>query len=439
MFKKIRYYYWITSSFVKRHVSLIVKSTIYTIILATLAIVLARYIPATRTLTRVGLVGKYTPETLPVNIQRKISQGLISIDDEGDPMPELAKSWEVSEDNLTYTFELSDKIEWHDGKSLTADDINYNFKEVEVEKSGNTIKFKLEEPFAPFFQAVSRPILRDGRIGTGEFQLYKSDLQNGVLQQVTLLSETEKYIYKFYPTESAAITAFQLGEVDKLENISYVPDLINSDPSIKVTGDPNVKRIVVLFFNNNDSTLSSKATRQGLAYAIRDKTFGNTRALSPIDQDSWGYNDLVKDYNYDQTKADTLFYTDQNKEEKPPIELKTTLAYLDIAETIASDWRTTLGIEVNVKVVTNLNSDFQALLTDYDTPIDPDQYTIWHSTQATNFTHYSNLKVDKLLEDGRRTLDRKQRTEIYQDFQRFLLEDCPAVFLYNTSGYIISR
>jgi peptide/nickel transport system substrate-binding protein len=90
-------------------------------------------------------------------------------------------------------------------------------------------------------------------------------------------------------------------------------------------------------------------------------------------------------------------------------------------------------------VVSSVTSDYQILLADFTPPIDPDQYSIWHSTQNTNFTHFSNLKIDKLLEDGRRTSDQKLRKEIYQDFQRFLLEDCPAVFLFKSNSYSISR
>ena len=115
------------------------------------------------------------------------------------------------------------------------------------------------------------------------------------------------------------------------------------------------------------------------------------------------------------------------------------LQYLDLAESIATSWRETLGVQVDVKVVSGVTSDYQIILADFTPPVDPDQYSIWHSTQPTNFTHFSNLKIDKLLEDGRRTSDQKLRQEIYQDFQRFLLEDCPAVFLFKSNSYTLSR
>jgi peptide/nickel transport system substrate-binding protein len=75
-----------------------------------------------------------------------------------------------------------------------------------------------------------------------------------------------------------------------------------------------------------------------------------------------------------------------------------------------------------------------------DTPDDPDQYSIWHSTQeATNITHYENPRIDKLLEDGRSEIDLASRRRIYLDFQRFLVEDSPAAFLYYPATYTVSR
>lgn len=439
MIKTIRRYYWLTQKFVSRHFRLILRTTAIALVLSLVAIFFISYLPAPRQTTRIGLVGKFTFETLPLSIQKLVSTGLVTIDDQGEPQPSLAKSWEIQNDGKTYVFTLDTNLKWHDRSSLKPTDINYNFREVTVKNDDDTVTFELKEPFAPFFNAVTRPILKNNKLGTGEFLIVNAKSNTGVLQTLTLTSPTQKLIYKFFPTETSALMAFKLGDVDLLNNISYLPPEISEEKTNVIEPNNDSSRIAVVFFNNNDVLLSSKTTRQGLAYAIKDKDFGHVRALSPVQKDSWAYNPLVKAYDFDSEKAVTLFSTDVQERSLTKLELKTTLQYLDVAEEIATNWREVLGIEVNVKVVTNIESDYQALLADYAPPVDPDQYTIWHSTQSTNFTHYSNLKVDKLLEDGRRTLDKKLRLELYQDFQRFLLEDCPAVFLYNTSGFNLSR
>jgi peptide/nickel transport system substrate-binding protein len=439
MLKTIRRIYWLIQKFASRHYKIVLRSLAIVLTIAAALLIFAKYLPASRKVTRIGIVGKFTEESLPTAIQIKVSSGLISLSITGDPSPALAKSWDISEDGKVYKFILDDSVVWHDGAHLIPSDINFSFKEVETAYGDNTVTYTLKEPFAPFLSVVSKPILKNNKVGTGTFRILKSKVYAGVLQETTIISDTEKLVYKFYPTESSAVTAFKLGEIDQLDNISSATEELKNDNTVILEPKNELARIVVLFFNNNDTVLNSKTTRQGLAYAIKDKSFGRTRALSPIDKSSWGYNPLVKEYEYDKERAETLFYTDLQKDNRPVLELKTTLAYLDVAEKIAENWRETLGIQVNVKVVTNITSDYQALLTDYAPPIDPDQYTIWHSTQPTNFTHYSNLRVDKLLEDGRRTMDPKLRRDIYQDFQRFLLEDSPAVFLFRTTGFTLSR
>jgi peptide/nickel transport system substrate-binding protein len=440
MFKALRRYYWVTQSFLERHSKIIVRTTTIVLSIILVYFLFARYIPTPKQTIRLGRVGKYTLETFPNDIQSKLSRGLVTITPDGKINPELAKSWEIKDDGKTYTFVLDETIRWHDGSPLTSEDITYNFKDVEVEFGEGVVTYHLKEPFAPFFSAVAHPIIKQNKLGTGEYRLTATQISSGVLQSLTLESQNERLIYKFYPTETSSLTAYKLGEIDKIERLSFISDEIRQDPTSVIEEDVNTdNQQSVLFFNNNDVILSGKPVRQALAYAIKDKSFGKSRSLSPIDKSSWAYNSLVKTYDYDQERANTLLKQDIQDPASLKLELKTMLQYLDIAEEIAQSWRDTLGIQVDVKVVSNVTSDYQIILSDFTPPIDPDQYTIWHSTQATNFTHFSNLKIDKLLEDGRRTSDQKLRKEIYSDFQRFLLEDSPAVFLFKSNSFTVSR
>ncbi|MDD3735449.1 MAG: ABC transporter substrate-binding protein, partial [Candidatus Pacebacteria bacterium] len=54
-----------------------------------------------------------------------------------------------------------------------------------------------------------------------------------------------------------------------------------------------------------------------------------------------------------------------------------------------------------------------------------------------NITHLNNPRLDQLLEEGRITTDKEKRRQIYADFQRFLLEESPAIFIeYPTYHYV---
>lgn len=439
LLKSLRKSYWLVEAFTKRHYKTVLSATLIGILILGASMFFLQYVPSYRPTLRLAKIGRYTLKTLPESIVGQVSLGLVRKGENGNFQPGLASSWSVSDDGREYSFTIDHSIIWHDNKPLAPADIVYNFKEVTQRIEGNKLIYSLQEPFSPFLSALSKPILRQEKLGVGEYRISQVEEYAGAIQSLTLSSPRQIIIYKFYPTESSALTAYKLGEVDQVDGLSYVPDEIKAEDRNSLSPTQEEGKIAVLFFNNNDALLSSKPTRQALAYAITDKSFGKQRALTPIALDSWAYNDLVKAYDYDRERAITLFGTDIQDPSKTKIELKTVLQYLDIAEKIADDWRQTLGITVDVKVVTGITTDYQALLADYAPPIDPDQYSIWHSTQPTNFTHYTNLKVDKLLEDGRRTLDQKLRREIYQDFQRFLLEDSPAVFLFETSSNTIAR
>ncbi|QBP93163.1 ABC transporter substrate-binding protein [Bacillus mycoides] len=59
------------------------------------------------------------------NITQAIFAPLIGLDKEGKPIPILAKKWDISEDQLTYTFHLKDDLKFSDSSPLTADDVAF--------------------------------------------------------------------------------------------------------------------------------------------------------------------------------------------------------------------------------------------------------------------------------------------------------------------------
>ena len=99
-----------------------------------------------------------------------------------------------------------------------------------------------------------------------------------------------------------------------------------------------------------------------------------------------------------------------------------------------------VGVDVEVVIVSGTemtnqivpNRDFSILLTSQLLDSDPDQYVLWHTTQTkeSNVSGVATAKIDKLLEDGRKTSDHTVRTEKYQEFTRILLDEEPAIFLY---------
>ncbi len=399
------------------------------------------------TVEEIGLIGKYTINELPLEIQNLISDGLTEISKDGAAKPKIAESWTIENDGKDYIFKIKNDLKWQDGKPLTAWDINLKFSDVtKTVLDDQTIKFQLKEKFSPFPVVVSQPIFRKGLLGTGEYQVKKIERNGEIIEKLTLMPVNDrskpKIIYRFYPTEDAARTGFKLGEVFTLREIVRLEDL---EKWQRVEIKPEVKsnRFVAIFINTSDPHLGNKATRQALAYAI-DKDKGN-RALSSVNPTSWAYNKDVKPYKYDLANAKKLLENNGSGEETEvqdqplkEIELATLSSLLPMAEEIKKDWEE-LGITTKIKVINNPNQEFQALLATQEIPPDPDQYPFWHSTQVGNITNYKSPKLDKLLEDGRKLTDQDERQAVYSDFQKTLVEDTSVIFLYHPTVYTISK
>ena len=82
---------------------------------------------------------------------------------------------------------------------------------------------------------------------------------------------------------------------------------------------------------------------------------------------------------------------------------------------------------------------FDACVLGWGLGVDPDQYTMWHSSQVKdgfNFVSYSNPEVDRLLVEGRREYDQEKRKQIYFRVHELIAEDQPYTFLYVAEGVL---
>ena len=400
---------------------------------------------------KVGIIGKYSTANLPYPILSLISGGLTESTETGLVKPQLASSWESADNGKTWTFHLKSGVMWQDGKEIKSDDLIYNFSDVSVEKpDGRTIVFRLKSAFSPFPSTASKPIFKRGFLGFGPWKVSKITVSGGYVQKIILINnQRQQKTFIFYPTEERAKLGFKLGQINKLEEV-FNPTPIDSWKTVNVTDKPNQNEVVAIFFNTSENSLllADKTIRQALSYAINKQSLllrnkdelGLSRAVSPISPLSWAYNPQVKPYDYNPDKAKEIIGgLPKELKQNLNVRLVTTPVLLNQAEKIAKNWES-VGLNVTLQVTSIKPSDFDAYLAIFDIPKDPDQYAFWHSSQSiTNICKYANPRIDKLLEDGRTELDPGIRKNIYLDFQRFLVEDSPAIFLYHPTSYTIER
>lgn len=466
----MRRLYWYLTTYAKKHGLIFVASIVFAIAIFSFIVPSLISVLENKKTYQVGLVGDHTIDTLPKEVTEKLSAGLTTITQNGTVEPLLAQRWSTEQDGKTYRFILKDSIFFRDGRKLTTADINYNFPNVETIITPNDIVFKLPDSFAPFPVAVSQPILRKEEqpykmilsrptlIGVGPYSLVDYSKIGNRISEVVLESRDDKYIYKFYLTERDAVTAFKHGEIDILPELSQTFD-IGEWKTVSVEKEVDYSKYLAVFFNMREPKFT-KNLRQALSYAVA-KPDDDSRAIGPINPESWAYLPALKSYEKDIERGIERIL-DEPPQEKLELNLTTTSTYLGLAEELIKQWEefgekafaacqtsdkiTDKALCENMKLKVSLKitnfpdvSNYEMLLIGQESPADPDQYQFWHSGESTNFTGYKNTRIDNLLEKGRQTTQFQERKEIYQEFQQFFLEDAPAIFIKHLDTYTVSR
>lgn len=329
----------------------------------------ARACGGTFTEAVVGAPERFNPLLDPDNpverdVVRLLFSGLMKYDSSGRPTPDLASSYAVSADGLSYTFVLRSGLAWHDGAPVTEQDVLYTigllqdpkfpgradvgalWQKVKVESPGaNTVRLVLPEPFAPFldyttFGLLPEHLLRGKTadqleddpfnlkpIGTGPMRLtaIDRDSANEVITSVTLDSnvlctETENAIaqikFRYYATPETAYTAFAAGEALGLSQ--FTPNTLSqtlANPEVNVfTG--RLPEYSLIFMNQKTETVSffqEKKVRQALlmgmnrSWIVDNLLHGQaTVATGPILPGTWAYNSNLQVVDFDPKAAADL-------------------------------------------------------------------------------------------------------------------------------------
>lgn len=394
----------------------------------------------------IGVVGAYTLEDLPPSIIHEVSRGLTQIDADGTVKPDLATSWEIKDSGKEYIFHLKKGITFSDGTPFTSKEITASFVDVRANRpSPDTIVYTLKESYSPFLVTVSRPVFINGYVGIGQYRIKQAKLNGNFLESLTLASSTQTpalRIYQFYPTQDAVKVAFALGEITKgqnLSDISFKDSSLSKFPHTTIEKHTNYTQLVTLFYNTQDKSLSDKQLRDALSYALPNEFRDGERSYSPIPPTQWAFNPDIQRLQ-DTTHAKLLLDASLGKDISsfPPIIISTLPRYVQTAKDIQASWAQ-IGIKSKIDIVDGLPAVFQVFVSNFNVPKDPDQYTLWHSYQENNISGYRSLRIDKLLEDGRKTMDVNERVKIYSDFQKYLQDDQPASFLYFPYSYTVTR
>lgn len=384
-----------------------------------------------------GFIGTYQEHDLPIQVTQLISEGLVKADASGHIKPNLVSGWEVNNDATSFKFKLRPDLKWADGSPIRSKDLIFEIPNVEISfPDDEIIQFNLKDAYSPFPSLLIKPIIRKGSmVGTGPYKITRIEKSRIFITKIELkpLDLNLPVIYiRFYPNEKVAITGFNLGEAQAILGFSN-PRAFSQNPKAALLQKRDYDRLVSILFNTRDTVLSNRSLRQALAFSTPEIP-AEEIADNPYPHYLWAYNPDSKKYLNSPEEAKSALERARSslseEQLKEEITLTATSNLEDVGNLVIRQWKN-LGLNVKLRIESGIPQNFQALLITQSILQDPDQYVLWHATQTkTNLTRYDSKRADKDLEDGRKVITEEDRKAKYFDFQKTLLEDAPAVFLY---------
>lgn len=432
-----------------------------------------------------GMDPHLSSSTVSTQVMTAIYDTLLDYSPEFELVPNLATSWDVSEDELTYTFTLTEGVTFHDGEPLTADAVRANFERVLDESLGGrltsqftnvseiqvvddlTVSVILSSPLALFLPLMTGPAgamispkaiaeygvdLARNPVGTGAFTFVEwvDDSHITVARNSTYwrtdLPYLDELVFRPIPDTTVRLTALRTNEVQMVDVISAKDAAsVQADSSLVYDELPGLGYRYMLF-NSSQEPFTTMALRQAIAWsidraAIQQVLFFGTGAVanSPIPPSSWAYDpDLVvypaQDYDMARQKLE---------EGGAPDGFEFTLMIPNTPDDIQvgevyRDQLSEVGIVANLETLEfqtlldrSYAGEFQAHIGNWSGGPDPDDnvYSYFRSGGGTNRGRYLNEEVDGLLDEARAISDREQRTVLYGQLVRIITEEAPMLFI----------
>lgn len=345
-------------------------------------------------------------------VSRLLFSRIFVYDATGNLNYDLAKKVEVSQDSLVYTITLRSDVSWHDGRTLTADDVVFTtellkdtstraqirgWDTIDITKKDDfVVEFKLKSAYAPFESALTFPVLpkhilgdvphesirehsfSNTPIGSGPFSFrLLQDIEASSERRFVHLSANKDY-YRgapklarvqilSVPDEAAVLNALKLNEVNGASGLSVAAMKTLSQNQRYRTMSQPIQGGVYALLNNDSEVLSDKKVRQALQRAtnveeVRQKLGGDVPALDLPYTDLQVSGNVPKAPSFNLNEAKKLLdeagwkLDDSGTRMKDGKELRLSVVttkndeYQKALETLLGQWRQ-LGISIDERVI----------------------------------------------------------------------------------------
>ena len=398
----------------------------------------------------------------------------------GQYEPELAKSWDIADDGMSYTFYLQENVKWHDGSPFTAKDVKYTVERGIALGTGNypsvdhveivndyTVKIVMKNPDSVFMDKQWTGdccVVKEGTdeeltqhpMGTGPFKFVEwvsgdhitIEAFDGYWREQ---SGTKRITFRIIPEANARLVALQTGELDIAEISSENVSHVTSDPKLQLFSTP-AATVNYLGFNCSKSPFDNELVRQAICYAI-DKDAIVTAQLegqgTPIKTfvgiGRVGRYDGFDSYTYDPAKAKELL-KQAGYENGFECTLSHSVNAYKLAVQLIQSNLADIGITVKIDGVESAAYSEQTKAGKTDMFIgvrgggSADSYLMMFYGPSLgaqgNIFFYSNAEYDAMFEKSHITNDIEARNAIYRTMQEHLNEHAPVLPLFSAINFL---
>lgn len=405
-----------------------------------------------------------------------VFEGLVKPDEKGNLVPAVASSYEVSEDGMTYTFKLREGVKFHNGKEVTAEDVEYSinrnagkldedllvsrFAIIDSVKAidASTIEINLSEPDTEFIGYLTVAIIpcdydkqATEPVGCGPYKFvsYKIDESFNVESFKDYYGEQpdiKNVTFKIVSNTDSVLLDLQAGSIDIYPYLT--DDQANELSSVFNIEAGNMNLVQGLFLNNDNKYFSNKLVRQAV-YAAVDRneiqsivSGGKGELIGSFMFHGFGkyFNEEVVSANeYSADKAKELL-----KEAGYPDGFEFTIKipnnyqfHISTGEIIVEELKK-VGIKANIELIdwnewledVYAGRKFDATIIGFDSVLAPnDLMRRYVSDNDKNMCNYKNEEYDACYKKALATTDDEEKISLYKQMQKILSDDAASVFI----------
>ena len=423
-------------------------------------------------------------------VLQNIHNSLVTINADMEVVPQLAESFEVSEDGLTYTFRLREGVKFHDGSTMTSEDVQYSFdrcrdpetgavnfevfNDVEEIETPNdlTVVIRLSQPNAPFLARIaengagvimpadSGDIQGTTPIGAGPFRFVRRVFGSEVeLERFDDYWDGPAFLERIIAREitepTVRLTGLRTGELHMINDIP-------AERVAEVEGDPNLQVLTwfplnfdFLNFNHNLELFQDVRVRQAFDLMIDKEALlqgalwgqGETTASASFPNDA-ARNTAISQRGQDIARARELLSEAGHAPGRLNVVFKVTTNYpyhVESAQIIA-EWAREAGVNMTIEQLTWadwlsqvwVDRDFEMTMMNFFTIWESDRlyYSLFHSTGGFNYRGINDSLVDDLTEQARGEVDPDARIALYREIQQHMFDEVLDIVLWYRNGSI---